>query len=95
MDMQIVNNKYMKYYDKNKERHIFNIGIQIIYMDLFMLQKFPIKNFKWVRDISKFDGRFIKSYNKESTKGYFLEVDVQYPGTLHNLFNDLPYCLKE
>ena len=33
---------------------------------------------------------FIKSYNGESDKGYFLEVDVQYPENLHNLHNDLP-----
>ena len=33
---------------------------------------------------------FIKSYHGESDKGYFLEVDVQYPENLHNLHNDLP-----
>ena len=33
----------------------------------------------------------IKKYNKESDKGYFLEVDVQYTETLHQLRNDLPF----
>ena len=33
----------------------------------------------------------IKKYNKESDKGYFLEVDVQYTETLHQLHNDLPF----
>ena len=27
--------------------------------------------------------------NEESDKGYFLEVDVQYPEKLHDLHNDL------
>ena len=29
--------------------------------------------------------------NEESDKGYFLEVDVQYPEKLHDLRNDLPF----
>ena len=39
-------------------------------------QYLPVKNFKWVKDISKFDERFIKSYNEESDEGYLLEVDI-------------------
>ena len=54
-------------------------------------QKLPVNNFKWVKDISKFDESFIKSYMEESNIGYFLEVDVQYPEKLHDLHNDLPY----
>ena len=33
-----------------------------------MSQKLHVKNFKWVKDISKFDESFIKSYNEESDK---------------------------
>ena len=33
----------------------------------------------------------MKSCNDESDKGYFLEVDVQYPENLHNLHNDLSF----
>ena len=43
-----------------------------------MSQKLPIKNLKWVKDISRLDESFIKCYNVESDKGYFLEVDVRY-----------------
>ena len=39
-------------------------------------QYLPVKNFKWVKDISKFDERFTKSYNEESDEGYLLEVDI-------------------
>ena len=51
----------------------------------------PVKSFKWVKDISKFDESFVKSYNGESDKGYLLEVYVQYPENSHNLSNDLPF----
>ena len=35
-----------------------------------------------------FDKDFINNYNEESDKGYFLEVDDQYPQKLHSLHND-------
>ena len=56
-----------------------------------MSQKLPVNKFKWIEDTSQFDEDFIKSYNKESDKGYFLEVDVQYPEKLHKLHNDLAF----
>ena len=31
---------------------------------------------------------FLKSYNKGSNEGYFLEVDVHYPKKLHKLHNN-------
>ena len=42
-------------------------------------QKLPIDGFKWVKKLSTFNERFIKDYNENSDKGYFLEVDVKYP----------------
>ena len=69
----------MKDYDKNKELSYFN------YWDVNNLygwvrsQKFPVNNFKWIEETSKFNDNFIKNYNGESDEGYFLEVDVQYP----------------
>ena len=43
-----------------------------------MIQKFPVNGFKWVEKFSKFNEKFIKSYNENSDRGYFLEVDVEY-----------------
>ena len=69
----------MKDYDKNKELSYFK------YWDVNNLygwvrsQKFPVNNFKWIEETSKFNDDFIKNYNGESDEGYFLEVDVQYP----------------
>ena len=34
---------------------------------------------------------FVKSYNKNSDKGYIPEVDVDYPSKLQNLHSDLPF----
>ena len=59
-----------------------------------MSQKVPANGFKWVGKLSKFNERFIKSYNENSDKGYFLEVDVEYPKNLFNSQEDLPFLLE-
>ena len=44
-----------------------------------MSQKLPVNKFEWIEDTSQFNKDLRKHYNEESDKGYFLEVDVQYP----------------
>ena len=39
----------------------------------------------------KFDEDFIKNYDKDSDKGYILEVDVEYLKKLHDSHSDLPF----
>ena len=56
-----------------------------------MSQKHPLNNFDMMKGTSQFSKVFMKNYNEESDKGYFLEVDVQYLGKLHKLHNDLPF----
>ena len=56
-----------------------------------MIQKLSVNGFKWVEKISKFNERFIKSYNENSDIGYFLEVDVEYPKKLFGSHKDLPF----
>ena len=56
-----------------------------------MLQTLPVNDFELIEDTSQFNEDFIKNYNKENDAGYFLEVDVQYPGKLLQLHNDLPF----
>ena len=53
-----------------------------------MSQKLPLNNFKWVKDIYRFNESFIKNYNEKSDEGNLLEFDVQYPENLHNPHND-------
>ena len=55
-----------------------------------MSLKLSVNNFAWIKGTFQFNKDFIKSYNKESDKGYFLEVDVQYT----EIHNDLPFLSK-
>ena len=85
------NNKHIKDYDKNKESsYIKHWDINNLY-DCGISQKLPVNKFEWIEDTFQFNEDFIKSYNEESNEGYFLEFDVQYPETLHELHNDLPF----
>ena len=56
-----------------------------------MSQKLPVNDFKWVKKLSKFDERFIKDYDENSNKGYFLEADFKHSKNLFNLPSDLPF----
>ena len=51
----------------------------------------PVRNFKWITNVSKIDKDFTKNYDEDSSKGYILEVEVEYPRKLHNLHSDLPF----
>ena len=84
------NNKYMKYYDKNKELYLQYWDVNNLY-GWAMSQKLSVSNFDWIEDTSQFHQDYIKNYNEESDEGCFLEVDVQYPEKLHDLHNDLPF----
>ena len=85
------NNKYMRDYDKNKEpSYIQYLDANNLY-GAAMSEKLPMNGFKWVSDISEINENFIKSYNKNSDKGYILEVDVDYPSKLRKLHSDMPF----
>ena len=85
------NNKYMKNYDKN------STSSYLTYLDAndlygwTMSQKLPVNGFECVEDLSQFKKDFIKNYDANNDKGYFLEVDVEYPKNLFNHHKDLPF----
>ena len=56
-----------------------------------MSRRLPVNRFKWIEETSQFNEDFLKNYNEESSEGYFLAVEVQYPEQLHELHNDLPF----
>ena len=71
-------------------------------------QYLPYADFKWVKNIDKTKQK-IMQINKDSSTGYILEVDLEYPQELHDIHNDYPlapekinipkewlskYCLK-
>ena len=68
---------------KNKESsYLQHWDINNLY-DWAMLPDLAVNNFEWIEDTSQFNEGFIKNYNEESDKEYFLEVDGQYTGKLH------------
>ena len=87
------NKKYMKNYDKNNESsYIEYLDANNLY-GWAMSQKLPVNGFKWVKQkkLSKFNEDFIKKYDEDCNKGYFLEVDIDYPKELFNFHKDLPF----
>ena len=81
----------MKDYDKNKESSYNQYcDVNNLY-GCAMSQKLPVNSFEWIKDTSQFNKDFIRNYNEESDKGYFLAVDVQYLEELHELYNGLPF----
>ena len=72
----------MKDSDKNKEpSDIQYWGVNNVY-GWAIRQKLPGNKFEWIK-------KYISIWCKDSDKGYFLEADVQYLETLHELHNDL------
>ena len=83
---QIIN---MKNYDKSIESsYLMYLDANNLYGWAMSLKR-PLISFKWVKKLSKFNESFIKGYNENSDRGYFLEVDVEYPKNLFNLHKDL------
>ena len=56
-----------------------------------MSQYFSINNFKWVKDIEQ---KLMRIKNNTST-GYILKVDLQYPKNLHNIHNEYPLAQEK
>ena len=85
------NNKYLKNHDKNKE------SSYIEYLDVnnlcgwAMSKKLPVRDFKWLDNLSMFTEEFIKNYDENGDKGYILDVDVEYPEKLRSMYSDLPF----
>ena len=74
---------------KNKESSYLQYRDVNNLYGLAMSQKLPVNSFERIKDTSQFNEDFIKNYNEKSDEEYFLEVDVQYLETLHQLHNNL------
>ena len=89
------NNKYMNNYDKEIDSsYIEHLDANNLY-GWAMSQKLPVDGFEWVKILSKFNEDFIKNYDENSDKGYFLEIDVEYPKTLFSSHKDLPFLQEK
>ena len=83
------NNKYMKGYKKDDEESFLQYDVANKLYGFAMSEPLPVNGFDWMEDLSKIDEDFIKSYDKDSDKGYILKVVVEYPKNLHDLHSDL------
>ena len=83
-------NKYMRDYNKSEEKSFLEYLEANNLYGCAMPEPLPVDGFDRIKDLSKIDEDFIKSYDKDSDKGYILEVDVKYPKNLHDLYSDLP-----
>ena len=82
-----VNNKYVKNYDPTK------LSEYMEYLDKNNLYGWaisgylPYGGFKWLKNVYNFD---VNPVSENSSIGYILEVDLEYPDELHVLHNDYP-----
>ena len=88
------NNKYIKDYDKNKDSSYLKCWDANNSYGWAMSQKLSVNDFKCVQDVFEFNEDFRKSYNDDCDEGYFLEDDVQYRKSLHNLHDDLTFLTE-
>ena len=83
------NNKYMESYDSSKKsKYITYLDANNLY-GWAMIQYLPYGRFKWLnqKEISDFCLNFV---SENSSTGYILEVDREYPSELHDMHNDYP-----
>ena len=85
------NNKYNKDYNKDEEESFLQYDDANNLYGFAMSEPLPVNGFDWMEDLSKIDKDFIKNYDKDSDKGYILDVDVECPKNLHDLHSDLSF----
>ena len=85
------NNKYMKDYNKNEEESFLQYSDANNLYGFAISESLPVDGFEWMKDLSKIDEDFIKSYGKNIDKVFIVEVDVKYPKNLHDLHSDIPF----
>ena len=80
------NNKYLKSYDpKQESKHIIYLDANNLY-DYAMSEFLSTNGLRWI-DPKEFD---LNKYTNNGSKGYILEIDLEYPKELRELHNDYP-----
>ena len=88
------NNKYCPDYDKTKlEKYITYLNMNNLYGSA-MSQCLPYANFKRAKNIDKIKQKLMNIKSNSST-GYILEVDLEYPQELHNIHNNYPLATEK
>ena len=83
------NNEFVEGYDAGKEKSFITYWDVNNLYGCAMLEYLPYDGFEWVdeKEISSVD---YLSVSVSSDVGYILEVDLEYPDSLHELHNDYP-----
>ena len=85
------NNKYMSEYDPAKpSKYLLYLDANNLY-GWAQCEPLPYGGFKWIDDVENFD---VTAIPNDSPVGYFLEVDLHYPESLHDKHADLPLCAE-
>ena len=82
------NNEYCQDYDKEKPENYIYRDMNNLYRHA-MSQYLPYTDFKWVKNIDKAKQKLMNIKSNSST-GYILEIDLDYPQELHDIHNDYP-----
>ena len=81
-----VSNKFLKSYDSKQEsKHIIYLDANNLY-GYAMSKFFPTSGFKWI-DPKEFN---LNIYTNNSSKGFVLKVDLEYPKELCRFYNNYP-----
>ena len=81
------NNKYMNDYDPEKPSTFITYLDKNNLYDWTMSEYLPYEKFERLENIAEFN---VITINEKSDIGYILEVDLEYPKELHELYNDYP-----
>ena len=83
------NNKYMKDHDTSTQsKYITYVDANNLY-GWSMCQPLPVNDYKY-ENISNYSVEDILKLDDNGDRGYFFEVDLEYPKELHNSHNDYP-----
>jgi len=84
------NNKYMKEFNQSEpSSYLMYLDANNLY-GWAMSQYLPHSDFAHVENLDQFTPEFIQSLADNGDVGYVLEVDLEYPSTLHDLHNFYP-----
>lgn len=87
------NNQYCEEYDETKPSKFLTYMDQNNLYGYLMRQYLPTGGFRWLTplEITNLD---IEALTDEDDVGYVLEVDIEYPRTLNDKHNDLPFLCE-
>lgn len=86
------NNQHMRNFDSTKpSEYLMYFDANNLY-GWAMSEYLPYDDFKWIDNIHQIPQ--VNNIAENSPIGYIFEVDLEYPSSIHNYHNDLPFCAE-